>query len=147
MYGLGLVLTYAAAQAVGGDGVLAAFFAGLAVAIFDVSFCDCFLEYGEVTAEMLMLLAFLLFGAALSPLLGTVAVIPAVILAIIALVVVRPVAMWLALMRASISGTGRAFIGWFRPRGLSSLLLALLIVDARAPEAVRSASYFPDRYC
>jgi sodium/hydrogen antiporter len=138
LYGLGLVLAaYTAAQAVGGDGFLAAFFAGLAVAIFDVSLCDCFLEYGEVTAEMLMLLAFMLFGAALSPLLGTVPVIPVVVLAIIALVVVRPVAMALALWRAKVSGIGRAFIGWFGPRGLSSLLLALLVVEAGAPDAVR----------
>lgn len=138
LYGLGLVLAaYATAQAVGGDGFLAAFFAGLAVAIFDLTLCDCFLEYGEVTAEMLMLLAFLLFGAALSPLFGAIAIVPAVILAIVALVVVRPLAMWLVLLRARVSGAGRAFIGWFGPRGLSSLLLALLIVEAGAPDAVR----------
>ena len=51
--------------------------------------------------------------------------------------VVRPVAMWLVLLRARVSGAGRAFIGWFGPRGLSSLLLALLIVEAGAPDAVR----------
>lgn len=34
--------------------------------------CDCFLEFGEVTSEMVMLLAFVLFGAVLSGMLGTV---------------------------------------------------------------------------
>jgi NhaP-type Na+/H+ or K+/H+ antiporter len=72
LYGIGLVLaSYATGQAVQGDGYLAAFFGGLVVTIFNVSLCDCFLEYGEVTAEMAMLLAFVLFGAALSTILGT----------------------------------------------------------------------------
>ncbi len=138
LYGLGLVLAaYTAAQAAGGDGFLAAFFAGLAVAIFDVSLCDCFLEYGEVTAEMLMLLAFLLFGAVLSSLLGTIALLPAFVLAIVAIGIVRPLAMGVVLLRARMSGVGRAFISWFGPRGLSSLLLALLVVEARAPDAAR----------
>ena len=72
LYGIGLVLAaYATGQAVGGDGFLTAFFAGLAVTLFNVPLCDCFLEYGEVTAEMAMLLAFILFGAVLSSLVGT----------------------------------------------------------------------------
>src|SRR5262249_43492552 len=76
LYGLGLVLgAFAAGQAVHGDGFLTAFFAGLAVTLFNVALCDCFLEYGEVTAEMAMLLAFVLFGAVLSRLLGTVALV------------------------------------------------------------------------
>lgn len=138
LYGLGLVLlAFAIAQAVGGDGFLAAFFAGLAVAIFDVSLCDCFLEYGEATAEMAMLLAFLLFGATLSGLLGTVPLLPALGLALAAILLVRPLVQWLILRRANLSREARLFIGWFGPRGLSSLLLALLVVEANAPDAVR----------
>ncbi|MGH2514873.1 MAG: cation:proton antiporter, partial [Ktedonobacterales bacterium] len=138
LYGLGLVLAaYSAAQAAGGDGFLAAFFAGLAVAIFDVSLCDCFLEYGEVTAEMAMLLAFLLFGAALGPLFGAASLVSALALAIVTIGVVRPVVMGLLLRRAKMSFAARAFIGWFGPRGLSALLLALLVVEANAPDAIR----------
>lgn len=135
LYGLGLVLAaYVSAQAVGGDGFLAAFFAGLAVAIFDVSLCDCFLEYGEVTAEMAMLMTFLLFGAVLSSLLPAAPLLPAVLLALILIVLIRPVALGFVLRRATMSWAGRAFIGWFGPRGLSSLLLALLVVRAGNPQ-------------
>lgn len=138
LYGLGLVLAaYSAAQAAGGDGFLAAFFAGLAVAIFDVTLCDCFLDYGEVTAEMAMLLAFLLFGAALGPLFGAVSLISALALAVVTIGIVRPVVMGLLLRRARMSFAARAFIGWFGPRGLSALLLALLVVEANAPDAIR----------
>jgi sodium/hydrogen antiporter len=136
LYGIGLVLAaYAAGQAVQGDGFLSAFFAGLAVNVFNVSLCDCFLEYGEVTAEMMMLLAFVLFGVVLSSLLGTLPVVPAIIFALIAIILVRPISLGIVLRRAMMSNTARAFIGWFGPRGLNSLLLVLLAVQADIPNA------------
>jgi NhaP-type Na+/H+ or K+/H+ antiporter len=135
MYGIGLVLAaFFAGAAINGDGFLAAFFAGLAVNLFNVSLCNCFMDYGEVTAEMMMLLAFVLFGAVLSTLLGTIVFLPAFTLAIIALFLIRPAALWLVLQRATMSRLGRLFIGWFGPRGLNSLLLALLVVQAGAAE-------------
>jgi NhaP-type Na+/H+ or K+/H+ antiporter len=136
LYGIGLVLaSYAAGQAVQGDGFLAAFFGGLAVTLFNVSLCDCFMDYGEVTAEMAMLLAFVLFGAVLSTLLGTVALVPALALALFVIGVARPLALWVVFQRATMSNVARAFIGWFGPRGLNSLLLALLAVQAGVPGA------------
>jgi NhaP-type Na+/H+ or K+/H+ antiporter len=135
LYGLGLVLAaYVAAQAVGGDGFLAAFFAGLAVALFDVTLCDCFMEYGEVSAEMAMLLAFILFGIVLSALLPAALLLPSLVLAGVLLLLIRPLAVWLTLRRARMSRAARAFIGWFGPRGLSALLLALLVVEAGLPQ-------------
>jgi NhaP-type Na+/H+ or K+/H+ antiporter len=136
LYGIGLVLAaYSAAQALGGDGFLAAFFAGLAVALFDVTLCDCFMDYGEVTAEMAMLLAFILFGAVLAPLFSAIPFGLALLFAVIAIAVVRPVALGVVFLRARMSRVGRAFIAWFGPRGLSALLLALLAVQAGAPGA------------
>ncbi len=138
LYGIGLVLAaFATGQAIYGDGFLASFFAGLAVNIFNVSLCDCFLEYGEVTAEMAMLLAFVLFGSVLSTLLGTVPLVPTLILAAVVIGVARPVALGLVLLRATMSHSARAFIGWFGPRGLNSLLLALLAVQADVADAER----------
>lgn len=134
LYGIGLVLAaYTAGQAVQGDGFLAAFFAGLAITLFNISLCECFLEYGEITAEMAMLLAFVLFGALLSTLLGSIPLVPALLLALIVLGIARPVSLGLVLQRATMSQAARLFIGWFGPRGLSSLLFALLVVQANAP--------------
>jgi len=136
LYGIGLVLAaFAAGQMLNGDGFLASFFAGLAITLFNVSLCDCFLEYGEVTAEVMMLLAFVLFGAVLSTLITTIAVLPALILAFIALVLIRPLGLGLVLLRARMSPLARLFMGWFGPRGLNSLLLALLAVQAEIPGA------------
>jgi sodium/hydrogen antiporter len=138
LYGIGLVLTaFVAGQAVHGDGFLSAFFAGLAVTLFNYSLCDCFLEYGEVTAEMAMLLAFVLFGVVLSTLLGTIPLVPSLLLALIVIGVARPVALSLVLQRATMSPMARGFIAWFGPRGLNSLLLALLVVQAHVAGAER----------
>jgi NhaP-type Na+/H+ or K+/H+ antiporter len=134
---MGLVFaTYTAAVAVGGDGFLAAFAAGAAIAALDLQLCDCFLEYGDATSEMIMLFAFILFGAVLSTLVGTVPLAATLALAAITLFVARPAAVAIVLRHADISRSARAFIAWFGPRGLASLLLALLVVQARLPGAL-----------
>src|SRR5579875_1044408 len=135
LYGLGLVLAaYTGGVAAGGDGFLAAFAAGAAITVLDHELCDCFLEYGEVTAEMAMLLAFILFGAVLSTLLGTVPLGRALLLALLTVFVARPLALGVVLARARLSPSGKALVAWFGPRGLNSLLFALLAVRAGLPD-------------
>lgn len=138
LYGVGGVLAaYVAGEAVGGSGFLAVFAAGAVVVATDYDLCECFLDYGEVTAEMAMLLAFLLFGALLSTLLGTVPLLRALLFALLVIGVARPLAIGLVLRRAHVSRPARLFIGWFGPRGLSSLLFGLLVVQDGVPGAER----------
>lgn len=136
VYGIGLVLTaYVGGEAVGGSGFLAAFAAGIAVSLSNETLCDCFLDFGQVLAEVLLLGAFVLFGALLSAELPGVPVGPALALALLALVVIRPLSVGgvLTLRRAALSPAARLVMGWFGPRGLASLLLALLAVQAGVP--------------
>ena len=136
LYGIGLVFAcFAGGQAAGGDGFLAAFFGGLSITLFNLTLCDCFMEYGEVTAEMMMLMAFVLFGAVLAGMVGMAPWAAGLGLALLALGVVRPAALTLVLLPAKMSWLARGFIAWFGPRGLNSLLLALLVVQAHAPGA------------
>ncbi|MBI3967631.1 MAG: cation:proton antiporter [Chloroflexi bacterium] len=138
LYGVGLVLAaYAAGQGVGGDGFLAAFAAGIAVTVLNANLCDCFLEYGEVTAEMAMLLAFILFGALLSTLLGSLPLLAVFAFALVVIGVARPLAILLVLIRARLSWRARTFVAWFGPRGLSSLLFGLLLLRDGAPSGER----------
>jgi NhaP-type Na+/H+ or K+/H+ antiporter len=131
LYGIGIVLlAFASAQALGGDGFLAAFAAGLAVAVLNFDLCECFLNFGETISEMAMLLSFILFGVVISDLLFEVPLVPALILAAIVIFVARPLAIGIVLRNAAVSNAARAFIGWFGPRGLNSLLLALLVVES-----------------
>ena len=136
LYGVGIVLaSYVAGEFVGGSGFLAVFAAGVVIVKTDYDLCDCFLDYGEVTAEMAMLLACILFGALLSTMLGLAPIVPSLIFAFIVLVIARPVAISLVLRKIGISKRARLFMGWFGPRGLSSLLFALLVVNMGVPHA------------
>ena len=90
-----------AGEAVGGSGFLAVFVAGAVIVKTDYDLCDCFLEYGEVTAEMLMLLAFILFGALLSSLCRRATACRPLLFALVVLVIARPLAISLVLRRTS----------------------------------------------
>jgi NhaP-type Na+/H+ or K+/H+ antiporter len=136
LFGIGLVLgAYAAGVGVGGDGFLAAFAAGFAVAILDRELCDCFLEFGEAAAEMLMLIAFVMFGIVLSKSFGLLEVPETLAFAALTIVLIRPLAVGgvLSLRTARLSRSAQALIAWFGPRGLNSLLFALLVVLAGVP--------------
>jgi NhaP-type Na+/H+ or K+/H+ antiporter len=130
LYALGVAFTaFAAAEAVGGSGFLAAFAAGLVIAALDVELCDCFLDYGEASAEMFLLLTFVAFGASLIWSGITVADLPVVLFAVLALVI-RTVVLLPVLARTGLDLRDRRLIAWLGPRGLSSLLLVLLPVFA-----------------
>ena len=137
LYALGLAFTaYAAAESVGGSGFVAAFAAGLLVAGQDDELCDCFLEYGEATAEMLLLLTFVALGASL--IWSGLAIADWRALAFVAVALLaRPAALFPILARAGVRGRDRRLIALHGPRGLGTLLLALLPVFAGVPGAER----------
>ena len=84
---------------------------------------------------MATLLAFVLFGIVLSNVIGTADLLPSLALAALVIFVIRPGALGIVLSRAKMSLPAHAFISWFGPRGLNSLLLALLAVQAAIPGA------------
>jgi NhaP-type Na+/H+ or K+/H+ antiporter len=137
LYALGVAFTaFAVAEAVGGSGFLAAFAAGVVIALLDVELCDCFLDYGQATAEMFLLFTFVAFGAALiwaglEVVSGSTLVFAAVAL-LARTVVLLPVLRW-----SGVDPQSRRIIAWSGPRGLSSLLLVLLPVFAGVPEGER----------
>lgn len=137
LYALGLGFSaYAAAEAVGGSGFLSAFAAGLAIASLDVELCDCFLEYGEATAEMLLLLTFVAFGTSLVWTGFSVVDWRTLTFAAVALGG-RTLVLWPVLTQIGVTGRDRKLIAAFGPRGLSSLLLVLLPVFAGVPDSQR----------
>ena len=137
LYSLGIAFTaYAAAEAVHGSGFLAAFTAGLTIAALDVELCDCFIEYGGVTAEMLLLFTFVIFGSSLIWTGFTELNWPTILFAVFAMLIRVPVYL-LSLIGSNVDRRGRALIVWFGPKGLSSLLLILLPVFAGLPGSDR----------
>ena len=138
LYALGVAFTaFAAAEAVGGSGFLAAFAAGLVIAALDVELCDCFLDYGEASAEMFLLLTFVAFGAGLIWTGVSLAGDWRVLLFAAVALCIRTAVLVPVLARSGIDPRSCRLIAMFGPRGLSSLLLVLLPVFAGIPGAER----------
>jgi NhaP-type Na+/H+ or K+/H+ antiporter len=137
LYALGIgFAAYAAAEAVGGSGFLAAFAAGFAIATLDVELCDCFLEYGEATAEMLLLLTFVALGTSLIWTGFGILDVATIAFAVIALSM-RTLVLYPVLAQMGVEKRERKLISLFGPRGLSSLLLVLIPVFAGVPGSDR----------
>jgi sodium/hydrogen antiporter len=135
LYALGIaLLAYTLAESVGGSGFLAAFAAGLVIALMDVELCDCFHDYGEATAEMLLLLTFVAFGTSLIWTATDVINRWTVVFVVITLVT-RTLVLLPTLRLTSLAPHERNLLAWLGPRGLSSLLLVMLAVIARVPGA------------
>lgn len=141
LYSLGIAFAaFAAAEAVHGSGFLAAFMAGLTISALDVELCDCFLEYGETTAEMALLFTFVLLGSSLIwsgfALLSAFSIFFAV-----GTIFVRPITFLVSLIPSNLDRKSKFLISWFGPRGLSSLLLVLLPVFAGVPGSKEIFNY------
>jgi NhaP-type Na+/H+ or K+/H+ antiporter len=136
---LGLaVLAYAGALQLGGNGFIAAFVGGLA---FGSAVRD---ERGEgldlVTdgGELLSVVVWFLFGTFLVQVFGY-ADWRAVLYAVLSLTVVRMLPVAVSLLGTGLDQSTVKIIGWFGPRGLASVVFALLAFDALDTNEGRTA--------
>ena len=125
----GAVLAYTSADAAGGSGFVAAFVGGL---VFGGLRRRIGGEVGYLVEEVGGLLGaatFVVFGATLlEPALGGIT--PAVLVyALLSLTVVRMLPVALAMLGTGARWPTVAFVGWFGPRGLASIVFAVLLVE------------------
>jgi NhaP-type Na+/H+ or K+/H+ antiporter len=126
------LLAYATALAVGGNGFVAAFVGGVAFGALVGRRGPpgrSAVVYVEQTAALASLLVWMLVGAVAIPLVLRAASWQSAVYAVLSITVIRMVPVALVLAG---SGLGRAtalFLGWFGPRGLASVVFALLAVE------------------
>ncbi len=126
------VAAFALAQALDTNGFLAAFVAGIA---FGAMLQDNVVDREEATellslgSEFLALVVWFVFGATLVPLAIEELDGRAVLYALASLTVVRMVPVTLSLVRSGLDLPSVVFIGWFGPRGLASVVFALLAIE------------------
>ncbi|TMR40198.1 cation:proton antiporter [Actinomadura geliboluensis] len=124
------LLVLATAQATHGNLFLAAFAAGVTVATVGHEHREAFEQFGELVAELLKLAALLVFGALLSPaFLGDVGW-AGWAFAVLALVVARPVAIWVSFLRSRLTMREQAAVMWFGPKGFASVVYGLLVLES-----------------
>jgi NhaP-type Na+/H+ or K+/H+ antiporter len=123
------LLAYSTAVALGGSGFIAAFVAGIAFGVVAGEFAEGSTHFSEQSGELLNALTFLLFGAVLlGPALADMTW-PIAGYAALSLTVVRMVPVAIAMLGMRMRGVTVAFLGWFGPRGLASIVFVLLFVE------------------
>ncbi len=127
------LFAYSTAVVAGVNGFVAAFVAGLAFGTADHHNDEAMLVFTEEAGTLTSLLVWFVFGAImLVPGLEDVTWRDAVF-AVLALTVLRMVPVALALAGTGLDGATVAFVGWFGPRGLASVVFGLVAVDALEP--------------
>ena len=137
------VFAYGVAAALGGSGFIAAFVAGgLFGAVAHPSSQEEML-FTEQAGGLLGAATFLVFGAVLlGPELDHLTW-EIVLYAVLSLTIVRMVPVAISLLGSGMRAPTVAFIGWFGPRGLASIVFAVIVEDAHWPhtEMILTATY------
>lgn len=123
------VIAFAVAETFYGNGFIAAFVAGLTYGNLHVNYSKFLHEFTETESQFLAQLTFFLFGAMILPdamvhINGTI-----VLYAVLSLTIVRMIPVALSQTGCALGWPRIAFMGWFGPRGLASLLFALLVLE------------------
>ena len=124
------ILTYVAAELVGGNGFIAVFIGGMVFGNRLQHACAFLFEFMETEGQLLMLITFLVFGAVMLPHALEHADFEHLTYALLSLTVIRMLPILLSLVGTGVHLPTRLFLGWFGPRGLASVLFLLLIIEA-----------------
>ena len=123
------IASYYLAEHIGGNGFIAAFFSGLFLGNYNEELRYNVENFVESESELLILISFLLFGLTFIP--ATIAFWDFKILlyALLSLTILRMIPVAISLIGSKFDIATIAFIGWFGPRGIASILYVLIVIN------------------
>lgn len=127
------VAAYSGAELVGGNGFVAAFVAGLVIALAARELVESCGAFAEAEGHLLALITFLLFGTIAVDVVADVTW-EVIVYALASLLLVRPIAVALATARTGVDRATVAYLAWAGPRGLASIVYAVLIAETAGVE-------------
>jgi NhaP-type Na+/H+ or K+/H+ antiporter len=135
IYAIGVALfAFGLADVTWGNGLIAAFVCGIAMAASEREVPDGFVEFAENTSAIFQVVTFFVFGAVIVAT-GFHDSIPALVFFVaFALLVARPAAAMLSFLRAGIPRSEKLFMAWFGPKGVASMLFALFVLKSQVDE-------------
>jgi sodium/hydrogen antiporter len=137
------VLAYGIATALGGSGFIAAFVAGILFGFVARESFTGAMRFTEETGALLDSITFLVFGAVLlGPSLEHVSW-QIALYAVLSLTIVRMLPVAISLWGTHARAPTVAFVGWFGPRGLASIVFAVIVEDTHQAHtgAILTACY------
>lgn len=121
---------FAAVQLLGGSGFVATFIAGGLMSHLLRPKSEYLYDFADAEGHSLVLVAFFIFGAGPGAKIVSEGVgIQTVILAIVSLLVVRPLAIAVSLIGQRLRRRTVVFLGWFGPRGLATIVFVLVAAE------------------
>ncbi len=128
-------LSYGIATALHGSGFIAAFVAGAMFGLIVSESSTGTMRFTEETGALLDTITFLVFGAVLlGPALEHVSW-QIALYAVLSLTIVRMLPVAISLWGTRAQGPTVAFMGWFGPRGLASIVFAVIVEDTHQAHA------------
>ena len=126
------LLAFALAQIVEASGFIAAFCGGLAMGNLHRALCGRLYDFAEAEGQLLALVTFMTIGGMLVQ--PVVARLDGAVLiyAALSLTVVRIVPVAISLLGSGLTLPTTAFVGWFGPRGLASIVFAVIVAEGQA---------------
>ncbi|MQA75337.1 MAG: sodium:proton antiporter, partial [Solirubrobacterales bacterium] len=135
LYALGLgAVAYGISDLTIANGLIAVFVCGISMAAVEHELPEAFSGFSENVSAIFQVLTFFAFGALIVSTGFTGSVLALLALIVFALLVARPVAILIALVRTRLPTPQRLFIAWFGPRGVASMLFALFVLNSQAPD-------------
>ncbi|WP_413795803.1 cation:proton antiporter [Aeromonas dhakensis] len=128
MPGLAL-LCFALAQTLGGSGFIAAFVGGLLMGRKLGEHKHAYLDSCEGYGDLLSVVIWMVFGATLMPMLAELLHWQYWLYAAASLTLLRMLPVWLSLLGTGLKLELKLFIGWFGPRGLASIVFAVMVLQ------------------
>ncbi len=129
------ILLYAISHLTGANPYLAAFAGGAAVSRLNPTAQTAFSHLGEQLAELAKFAALLVFGALLTPVLLSSIGIGGWVVAVLSLVLVRPLSLIVSLTGSGLDRKELYAAAWFGPKGFASVVYGLLVLHSGIPQA------------
>lgn len=111
-----------------GNGLIAAFVAGIALAVSRHEMPQAFTEFNESVSAIFQISVFVIFGALVVTTGWDGSVARLVLFVAFALLIARPTAVLLSFTGVQEPRSNKLFIAWFGPKGVASILFALLVL-------------------
>lgn len=126
---------FTAAQIAGGSGFIASFAGGFLYGTLSNKYKlrTTVVESAEGAGDTMSLVTWVIFGALVFGSFYAYFTWKAVVYAILSLTIIRIVPVFLSLINTGISSGEKLFIGWFGPRGLATIVFAIIVLDVELP--------------
>jgi NhaP-type Na+/H+ or K+/H+ antiporter len=118
-----------------GNGLIAAFVAGITLGFSEHEITERFPVFSENVSTIFAVLTFFVFGTIIVATGYDASIAALAAFIVFALLLARPVAVMLSLAGTGLPRAEKSFIAWFGPKGVASMLFAILVLDSTVANA------------